>query len=159
MPSLTYGSRKGTFVSLCSRRGSGDCARRGVPRFPRPDPLSGMPREDMIRAARVRFRPPSGRDGPCRSPPPSPCQPAHRVLRSLLPAPPRDEYPCPGHGRKPPTQSCNREMEGDKRPGPLIRDWVPLSISCACPEALAQESESPYQRTGRMYARCSGEIL
>jgi len=39
------------------------------------------------------------------APPSCPCQPAHPVLRcrvtSCMLAPPRDEYPCPGHGRKP----------------------------------------------------------
>ena len=63
MPSLTYGSRKGTFVSLCPRKGSGDWAQRGVPRFLRPDSRSQLLREDLIRDARVRLRPHQGAVG------------------------------------------------------------------------------------------------
>jgi len=51
------------FVSLCPREGSGDCARRGGPRFPRPDPLSEMPGDNMRRDARVRLRPHQGAVG------------------------------------------------------------------------------------------------
>ena len=58
-----FGLAKGTFVIFCPCKGSGDCARRGVPRFLRPDSRSQLLREDLIRDARVRLRPHQGAVG------------------------------------------------------------------------------------------------
>ena len=58
-----FGLAKGTFVTFCPCKGSGDCARRGVPRFLRPDSRSQLLREDLIRDARVRLRPHQGAVG------------------------------------------------------------------------------------------------
>jgi len=81
-----------------------------------------------------------GRDGLRRSPPPCPCQSAHPVLRCRLTpcplAPPRDEYPGLGHGRKPPP------------PSPAIVKWKVTQAATSSPHGRSS------RRTPHEPARC-----